>query len=177
MSNSKRITVNRTLVMLTSVIAVVVIAGVLVSGWHRLGDQIPQVTFTALFALLLGGHQPFAYITHRMIDVGIGVATGLAVNVLVFPPLQLRPAEHAIRQWGNDIGRALEDLSAAAARDCQSHLERETAQLPDYSDARSAAQHLARLTSEIISEAAEHQAAPGDPARPPRHVPSSGWWR
>jgi uncharacterized membrane protein YccC len=96
-------------------IAVVVIAGVLVSGWHRLGDQSPQVTFTALFALLLGGHQPFAYITHRLIDVGIGVATGLAVNVLVFPPLQLRPAEHAIRQWGNDIARALEDLSAAAA--------------------------------------------------------------
>src|ERR1700760_4278056 len=32
-------------------IAVVVIAGVLVSGWHRLGDQSPQVTFTALFAL------------------------------------------------------------------------------------------------------------------------------
>ena len=47
----------------------------LVSGWHRLGDQSPQVTFTALFAFLLGGHQPFAYITHRMIDVGIGVAT------------------------------------------------------------------------------------------------------
>jgi uncharacterized membrane protein YccC len=96
-------------------IAVVVIAGVLVSGWHRLGDQSPQVTFTVLFALLLGGHQPFAYITHRMIDVGIGVATGVAVNILVFPPLQLRPAEHAIRQWGNDIARALEDLGAAAA--------------------------------------------------------------
>src|SRR5689334_5766198 len=63
------------------------------------GSQSPQVTFTALFALLLGGHQPFAYITHRMIDVGIGVATGVAVNILVFPPLQLRPAEHAIRQW------------------------------------------------------------------------------
>ena len=96
-------------------IAVVVVAGVLVSGWHRLGNQGPQVTFTALFALLLGGHQPFAYITHRLVDVGIGVATGLAVNVLGFPPLQLRPAEHAISQWGNDIARALEDLSAAAA--------------------------------------------------------------
>jgi uncharacterized membrane protein YccC len=260
-------------------IAVVVIAGVLVSGWHRLGDQSAQVTFTALFALLLGGHQPSAYITHRMIDVGIGVAAGLAVNVLVFPPLQLRPAEHAIRQWGNDIAGALEDLSAAAAdpdsgmqawprhdrqltvaaeqarraaghareslrwnprakaeravprpdgavldsledltartravarslpeieavtghgqdqaafgrdyaamlriladlvrqladlrssvpraaltaaHDCQRHLERETAQRPDHSDTRRAAQRLARLTSEIISEIAEHRVA------------------
>ena len=264
-------------------IAVVVVAGVLVSGWHRLGDQSPQVTLTALFALLLGGYQPLHYVTHRMVDVGIGVATGLAVNVLVFPPLQLRPAEHAIRQWGDDIARALEDLGAAAAdlgsgmqswprhdlqltvaaeqarkaarnareslrwnlrakaeravprpdgavldsleelsartravarslpdiravdehsqdrasfgtdyaallrdlagpvreladlrsspsraaltgaSDRQHQLERGTAQLPDHSAARSAAQHLARLTSEIISEVAEHQAAPDAP--------------
>ena len=53
-------------------IAVVVIAGVLVSGWHRLGDQSAQVTLTALFALLLGGHQPVYYVTHRMVDLGIG---------------------------------------------------------------------------------------------------------
>jgi uncharacterized membrane protein YccC len=50
-----------------------------------------------------------------MVDAGIGVVIGLAVNVVVFPPLQLRPAEHAIRQWGDDIARALEDLSAVAA--------------------------------------------------------------
>jgi uncharacterized membrane protein YccC len=96
-------------------IAVVVIGGVLVSGWQRLGNQGPQVTFTALFVLLLGGYQPFGYISHRMIDVGIGVATGLAVNIVLFPPLQLRPAEHAIRQWGDDIARALEELGDAVA--------------------------------------------------------------
>src|SRR5690348_353648 len=96
-------------------IAIVVIGGVLISGWQRLGDQGTQVTFTALFVLLLGGHQPLHYVTHRMVDVGIGVATGLAVNIVVFPPLQLRPAEHAIRQWGESIARVLEDLSGAAA--------------------------------------------------------------
>lgn len=258
-------------------IAVVVLAGVLVSGWHRLGDQSAQVTFTALFALLLGGSQPFHYVAHRMIDVGIGLLTGLVVNVLVFPPLQLRPAEHAIGQWGEDIALALEDLSRAAAdpgaavrawprherqlsvaaqqartaashaRDslrwnpraktethlprpdgavldslevltartravarsvpdiqalegprtgrvsfaedyaavlqalagpvrqladlrssrpkaalngvsaCQRRVEREAGQLPDHSDARGAAQHLARLTREMISEIAEHR--------------------
>ena len=73
-------------------------AGALASGWHRLGDQSPQVTFTALFALLLGGYQPVHYVTHRMVDVGIGLATGLAVDVLVFPPLQLRPADLAHRR-------------------------------------------------------------------------------
>jgi uncharacterized membrane protein YgaE (UPF0421/DUF939 family) len=96
-------------------IAVVVLAGMLVSGWQRLGDQSAQVTFTALFALLLGGAQPLHYLTHRAVDVGIGVATGLAVNFLAFPPLQLRPAEHAIRRWGDEIAAALRDLATAAA--------------------------------------------------------------
>jgi hypothetical protein len=96
-------------------IAVVVLAGMLVSGWQRLGDQGAQVTLTALFALLLGGDQPLHYLTHRAVDVGIGVATGFAVNLLAFPPLQLRPAEYAIRHWGEEIAAALRDLATAAA--------------------------------------------------------------
>jgi uncharacterized membrane protein YccC len=99
-------------------IAVVVVAGMLVSSWQQLGDQRAQVTFTALFVLLLGGHQPLHYLTHRAVDVGIGVATGLAVNFLAFPPLQLRPAEYAIRHWGDDIAAALRDLATAAASPC-----------------------------------------------------------
>ncbi len=95
-------------------IAVIVLAGVLLSGWHRLGDQGAQVTLTALFVLLLGGYQPLHYVTHRMIEVAIGVVTGLAVNMAVFPPLQLRPAEHAVRRWAEDIAEALELLADAA---------------------------------------------------------------
>jgi uncharacterized membrane protein YccC len=266
----------------TAGIAVVVAAGVLISGWHRLGDQSPQVTFTALFVLLLGGRQPSHYVAHRMVDVGIGVVTGLVINGLLFPPLQLRPAEHAIRQWGDAIARALEDLSRAAAdpssglrswprhdrelttaaqqaraaasrardslrwnlrarteravphpdgavldsleeltartravarslpditatgvpkqdsfsedyatmlRDLaspvrqladlrtsrpraaltaasggQRHLERQTAQLPEHSDARGAARRLTRLTGQMISEIAEHQSSDHDRA-------------
>jgi uncharacterized membrane protein YccC len=96
-------------------IAVVVLAGVVIGSWRRLGGQSAQVTFTALFVLLIGGYQPLHYLTPRLIDVGIGVVIGVAVNVLVFPPLQLRPAEHAVRQWGADIAAALDDLAGAAA--------------------------------------------------------------
>ena len=96
-------------------IAVVVLAGVVMGSWRRLGGQSTQVTFTALFVLLIGGYQPLHYLTPRLIDVGIGVVTGLAINVLVFPPLQLRPAEHAVRQRGDDIAAALDDLAGAAA--------------------------------------------------------------
>jgi uncharacterized membrane protein YccC len=97
----------------TAGVAVVVLLGVLIAGWRRLGDQGAQVTFTALFALLLGGHHPLHYVTHRASEVAIGVATGLVINIVVFPPLQLRPAAHAIREWGNDIARALEALGEA----------------------------------------------------------------
>jgi uncharacterized membrane protein YccC len=104
----------------TAGIAVIVLAGLLIASWRRLGDQSAQVTFTALFALLLGGHQPLHYVTHRMSEVAIGLITGLVINIAVFPPLQLRPAEHAVRQWGNDIADALEvlaDTMAARGRD------------------------------------------------------------
>jgi uncharacterized membrane protein YccC len=96
-------------------IAVVVLAGVVIGSWRWLGGQHTQVTFTALFVLLIGGYQPLHYLTPRLIDVSIGVVIGLAVNVLVFPPLQLRPAEHAVRQWGDDLAAALDDLAGAAA--------------------------------------------------------------
>jgi uncharacterized membrane protein YgaE (UPF0421/DUF939 family) len=97
----------------TAGIAVIVVAGMLIASWRRLGDQSAQVTFTALFALLLGGHQPLHYVTHRMSEVVIGVVTGLVINIAVFPPLQLRPAEHAVRQWGDDIADALQVLADA----------------------------------------------------------------
>lgn len=96
-------------------IAVVVLAGVVIGSWRWLGGQSTQVTFSALFVLLIGGYQPLHYLTPRLIDVSIGVVIGLVVNVLVFPPLQLRPAEHAVRQWGDDLAAALDDLAGAAA--------------------------------------------------------------
>jgi uncharacterized membrane protein YccC len=44
-------------------IAVVVLAGVVIGSWRRLGGQSTQVTFTALFVLLIGGYQPLHYLT------------------------------------------------------------------------------------------------------------------
>jgi uncharacterized membrane protein YccC len=98
----------------TAGIAVIVLAGMLIASWRRLGNQSAQVTFTALFVLLLGGHQPLHYVTHRVSEAAIGVVTGLVINIAVFPPLQLRPAEYAVRQWGNGIADALDFLADAA---------------------------------------------------------------
>lgn len=96
----------------TAGIAVLVLAGMLIASWRRLGNQSTQVTFTALFVLLLGGHQPLHYITHRTSEAAIGVVTGLVINIIIFPPLQLRPAEHAVRKWATDIADALDVLAS-----------------------------------------------------------------
>lgn len=48
-----------------------------------------------------------------MTEVAIGLVTGLVINIAVFPPLQLRPAEHAVEHWGNDIVDALQTLAEA----------------------------------------------------------------
>ena len=46
-------------------------------------------------------------------EAAIGVITGLVINIAIFPPLQLRPAEYAVRQWGNGIADALDFLADA----------------------------------------------------------------
>lgn len=92
-------------------IAVVLLAGMMVAGWRRLGDQSPQVAFTALFALLFGGHGVAGYVLPRIGDVAIGLAVGLAVNALVFPPLYLRRGEDAVRELRDALGDAMEALA------------------------------------------------------------------
>ena len=69
----------------------------------------------------------------------------------------LRNLAGPVRQLA-DLRSSLPGAALTAASDGQHQLEREAAQLPGPSDARSTAQHLVRLTSEIISEVAEHQA-------------------
>ncbi|XRQ04231.1 FUSC family protein [Actinomadura welshii] len=92
-------------------IVVVLFIGMMVAGWRRLGDQSSQVAFTALFALLFGGHQVVDYVLPRLGDVAIGLVVGLSVNALVFPPLYLRRAEDAVREMRGTLVEAMRKLA------------------------------------------------------------------
>ncbi|MBD2894476.1 hypothetical protein amrb99_34010 [Actinomadura sp. RB99] len=94
-------------------IAVVPFLAMMASGWRRLGGQASQVPFTALFALLLGGHDAVGYTLPRLGDVALGLAVGLAVNALVFPPLHLRRAEYAVERTRDVLAEAMDALAAA----------------------------------------------------------------
>jgi hypothetical protein len=96
----------------------------------------------------------------------IGAADGGGQDLASFGQdyaVTLRNLAGPVRQLA-DLRSSLPGAALTAASDAQRQLERETARLPGHSDARSTAQHLARLTSEIISEVAEHQAAGDDSA-------------
>ncbi|NDU76919.1 hypothetical protein GWI34_30480 [Actinomadura sp. DSM 109109] len=93
-------------------IALVVALAMMASGWRRLGEQASQVPFTALFALLLGGHEVVGYTLPRLLDVAVGLVVGLVVNAVVFPPLYLRRGEYAVREMRETLADALEALAA-----------------------------------------------------------------
>ncbi|MFD0899675.1 FUSC family protein [Actinomadura sediminis] len=99
----------------TAGIAVVLVVGLMLSSWRGFGSQSSQVAFTALFALLVGGDQVVAYVHPRLYDVAVGLAFGLVVNVLLFPPLYLRRAEYAVRQVRDVLAESFEELADGVA--------------------------------------------------------------
>lgn len=89
-------------------VAAVVGAGILLGGLRGLGGEGVTVAFWALFALVVGGDDVRGYVATRLPEAAVGVAVGLAVHLLLLPPLRLRPADVRLR-------RLREDLSAVHA--------------------------------------------------------------
>ncbi|MEV5829579.1 FUSC family protein [Spirillospora sp. NPDC052242] len=96
-------------------IAAVLVVGLMLSSWRGFGSQSSQVAFTALFALLVGGDRVVEYVHPRLYDVGVGLAFGLVVNLLLFPPLYLRRGEYAVREVRDVLAESFEVLAAGVA--------------------------------------------------------------
>ncbi|MFB4314150.1 FUSC family protein [Actinomadura sp. 21ATH] len=98
-------------------IAAVLVVALVVAQWRWFGDQASQVAFTALFALLVGGHEVVSYVLPRLADVAVGLAAGLTISAVVFPPVRLRRAEHALLELRDDLADATERIAGAATQD------------------------------------------------------------
>ncbi|WP_067828798.1 FUSC family protein [Actinomadura kijaniata] len=94
-------------------LALVLTLSLALSSWWRLGEQGTQIPFISLFTLLMGGHDGLSYAGPRLGDVAVGLAVGLAVNLLVFPPLHLRRAEYALAEARDEMVGALCHLAGA----------------------------------------------------------------
>ena len=71
-------------------VAVVMGLGVLLAGLPRLGAGRDWIPTAALLVLLVGGSNPDDFSFGYLVQMGVGVAVGIAVNLLVFPPAPLQ---------------------------------------------------------------------------------------
>ncbi|MCZ2849479.1 hypothetical protein [Modestobacter sp. VKM Ac-2978] len=97
-------------------VGLVVTAGMLLAGWHRLGGSGSWVPTSALFVLIIGGGDPVDYVLGFAGLTFLGALIGTAV-LAVFPPLPLAPSQ-------TELGR-LRDLLAAQLEDLADGLQQE----------------------------------------------------
>ncbi|WP_347109135.1 aromatic acid exporter family protein [Paenarthrobacter sp. S56] len=94
-------------------VALVVGLGVLIGGLPRLGNASDWIPMAALFVLVLGGSNAESFSFGYVLQMAMGVAVGLAVNWLVFPPLHLEGVDPALAGHRNALSRQLTDMARA----------------------------------------------------------------
>jgi len=94
-------------------VAVVVGLGVLIGGFPRLGTASEWIPMAALFVLVLGDSNTEGFSFAYVLQMGMGVAVGFAVNWLIFPPLHLDDIDPAIAGHQGALSRQIKDMARA----------------------------------------------------------------
>jgi uncharacterized membrane protein YgaE (UPF0421/DUF939 family) len=94
-------------------VAVFMGVGVLLGGLPRIGSGSDWIPTAALLVLLVGGSNPDDFSFGYLVQMGVGVAVGIAVNFLVFPPLHLNAAAESLDELRRALGTQLTDMGAA----------------------------------------------------------------
>jgi hypothetical protein len=89
----------------------VVAVSLLLGRVLRLGPQLLEVPISAMLVLAVGGDRAVA--DSRVYETLIGAAVGVLVNLVIAPPLYLRPAGDAVRELADRIADFSRDLGAA----------------------------------------------------------------
>jgi hypothetical protein len=89
----------------------VVCVSLLLGRLLRLGPQLLEVPISAMLVLAVGGDGDVA--DSRVYETLIGAAVAVVVNLLIAPPLYLRPAGEAVRELADRIAAFSRDLAAA----------------------------------------------------------------
>jgi uncharacterized membrane protein YccC len=86
-----------------------VLASLVAGQVLRLRDHLLEVPISAMIVLALGGTASSA--TGRVVETLLGGAVGLAVNLVVAPPLHVRPAEQAVGRLAERLADFLDELA------------------------------------------------------------------
>lgn len=94
-------------------VAVVIGLGVLLAGFPRLGAGRDWIPTAALLVLLVGGHNPDDFSFGYLLQMGVGVAVGIVVNLVVFPPLHFNAAALSLAELRWALAQQLSDMGDA----------------------------------------------------------------
>ncbi|WP_298585704.1 aromatic acid exporter family protein [uncultured Kocuria sp.] len=96
-------------------VSVAVGLGVLLAGVRQLGAGAEYVPVGALFVLIVGGQDAEGFSAGFLVQMSVGVAIGLLVNVTVIPPLDFRTARLQLDRLQNVVVDYLEDVAGELA--------------------------------------------------------------
>jgi hypothetical protein len=99
-------------------LGIVLLAGLLAGSVRGLRAETTTAAATALVVLTAGYSDDGGMLVARLLDTGIGIAVGLLVNLLVWPPLRDRAAAHQVGVIDDRIGALLSDMAGALRRGC-----------------------------------------------------------
>ncbi|MGZ8743667.1 MAG: FUSC family protein [Nocardioides sp.] len=95
----------------TTSVSVVLLLGLVIGAFRWFGEERITVAATALIVLTTGFSDDDSMLLSRLADTAIGIMVGLAVNLLVWPPLRQRTAIAAMDALDNRIGQLLVDMA------------------------------------------------------------------
>ena len=92
-----------------------ILVGLIAGSVRGLRAETTTAAATALVVLTTGASDDPSMLVSRLLDTGIGIAVGLLVNLLVWPPLRDRSAAHQIDALDDRIGELLSEMAEALA--------------------------------------------------------------
>lgn len=102
----------------TGAVALLLVIALVLGSVPWLGAEATTIATTGLVVLTTGFDDDVMLIS-RLYDTAIGVAVGLLVNALVWPPLRRRTAATALDAVDDAIGRLLVDVADGLGGGCQ----------------------------------------------------------
>ena len=94
-------------------VALIMGIGVVLGGLPGIGKGSDWIPTAALLVLLVGGSDPDDFSFGYLLQMGVGVAVGIGVNFLIFPPLHFNAAAASLDDLRIALGRQLTDMGKA----------------------------------------------------------------
>jgi uncharacterized membrane protein YccC len=88
-----------------------ILIGLIAGSVRGLRAETTTAAATALVVLTTGASDDAGMLVSRLLDTGTGIAVGLLVNLLVWPPLRDRSAAHQIDALDDRIGALLSEMA------------------------------------------------------------------